>query len=78
MTPSEPDMTPQVSQRPATPEPPAVLFEGWHDSSLELKRGLIVTEHGPLDPLAEELAAPLASRAESLTLWIRPRGAAGR
>jgi len=64
---------------PAPPAPAA--FDGWHDSSLELRRGLVVTEHGPLDPLPAEWAtraapAPRPVQAESLTRWIRPQGGA--
>lgn len=34
-------------------EPRAAGFAGWHDSSLELKLGLVVTEHGTLNPWDE-------------------------
>jgi hypothetical protein len=73
MNPSEHDMTPQASTSPRHPEPQPALFEGWHDSSLDLKRGLVVTEHGAFDPLADVPALQPASAVESLTRWIRPR-----
>lgn len=43
----------QATSGPALHEPSAVLFAGWHDSSFDLREGLVVTEHGELDGLSE-------------------------
>ena len=52
---------PMDSQQSAEAEETAVL-KGWHDSSVELKRGLDVTEDVPLDALPPDVLSRFSGR----------------